>query len=145
MPRYLCVFLPGLPCAPEPHEPERIDALADWSRRFTPLAATDGLDGLVLDVAGAAHLIGGEAALLALVERKFSRHGARDDLWYRSNGRRNVRRDAHSPSTLASRTRWPKSARALRKPSETRATRGSRHLALTDDRISARKRRCASD
>ena len=77
MPRYLCVFLPGLPCAPEPHESERIDALADWCRRFTPLAATDGPDGLVLDVAGAAHLFGGEAALLALVERKFSRHGAR--------------------------------------------------------------------
>ena len=58
-----------------------------------------------------------------------SRPGARDDPWYQNNGRRNVRRDAHSPSILASRTRWPKGARAQRKLSETRATRGSRHLA----------------
>jgi protein ImuB len=75
VPRYLCVFLSSLP--PAPHESGRIEALADWCRRFTPLAATDGPDGLVLDVAGAAHLFGGEAALLALIERTFARHGAR--------------------------------------------------------------------
>jgi protein ImuB len=77
VPRYLCVFLPSLPPARELHEAGRIEALADWCRRFTPLAATDGPDGLVLDVAGAAHLFGGEAALLALIERKLARHCAR--------------------------------------------------------------------
>lgn len=77
MPRYLCVFLSSLPPAREPHEREGLEALADWCRRFTPLAAIDGPDGLVLDVAGAAHLFGGEAALLALIERKLARHGAR--------------------------------------------------------------------
>jgi protein ImuB len=77
VPRYLCVFLPSLPPARELHEAVRIEALADWCRRFTPLAATDGPDGLVLDVAGAAHLFGGEAALLALIERKLARHCAR--------------------------------------------------------------------
>ena len=39
------------------------DALVDWCRRFTPLAAPDGEDGAMLDISGAAHLFGGEAAL----------------------------------------------------------------------------------
>lgn len=47
-----------------------LDGLADWSRRFTPLAAPDPPDGLLLDVTGAAHLFGGEAALLDEIERR---------------------------------------------------------------------------
>jgi protein ImuB len=47
-----------------------LDGLADWSRRFTPLSAPDPPDGLLLDVAGVAHLFGGEAALLDEVERR---------------------------------------------------------------------------
>ena len=39
-------------------------ALADWCRRFTPWAATDGADGLVLDITGCARLFGGEDRLL---------------------------------------------------------------------------------
>jgi len=38
--------------------------LARWCLRFTPVVAVDGADGLFLDVAGAAHLHGGERALL---------------------------------------------------------------------------------
>jgi protein ImuB len=37
--------------------------LARWATRYTPHAALDGEDGLMLDIAGAAHLFGGEAAL----------------------------------------------------------------------------------
>ncbi|MCH7542041.1 MAG: DNA polymerase Y family protein [Proteobacteria bacterium] len=39
-------------------------ALADWCRRYSPVTATDGRDGLWLDIAGAAHLFGGEEALI---------------------------------------------------------------------------------
>jgi protein ImuB len=38
--------------------------LALWATRYAPLVAADG-DGLLLDVTGAEHLLGGEAALLA--------------------------------------------------------------------------------
>lgn len=52
-----------------------LDAIADWSRRFTPLAATDPPDGLLLDVAGAAHLFGGEAALIGEIENRLAAQG----------------------------------------------------------------------
>jgi protein ImuB len=52
-----------------------VEALADWSRRFTPLAAPDPPDGLLLDVTGAAHLFGGEAMLLDEVESRLRRLG----------------------------------------------------------------------
>jgi len=39
-------------------------AIADWCRRFTPLAGLDAPDGVLLDVSGSAHLFGGERALL---------------------------------------------------------------------------------
>ncbi|RTL90893.1 MAG: DNA polymerase Y family protein [Hyphomicrobiales bacterium] len=52
-----------------------LDALADWSRRFTPLAAPDAPDGLLLDVTGAAHLFGGEAALLDETEARLGAQG----------------------------------------------------------------------
>lgn len=38
--------------------------LAAWCDRFTPLVAVEAPQGLLLDVSGAAHLFGGEAALL---------------------------------------------------------------------------------
>ncbi len=37
--------------------------VCDWCSRFTPLAAIDGRDGLMLDISGVSHLFGGEAAL----------------------------------------------------------------------------------
>ena len=49
--------------------------LADWCRRFTPLAAADAPDGAMLDIAGASHLFGGEAALLDEIERRLARAG----------------------------------------------------------------------
>ena len=41
-----------------------IERLCDWCSRFTPLAALDGRDGLMLDISGVAHLFEGEAALI---------------------------------------------------------------------------------
>jgi protein ImuB len=38
-------------------------SIADWAERYTPLVALDPPDGLMLDIAGCAHLFGGEAAL----------------------------------------------------------------------------------
>ncbi len=50
--------------ADETAEAELLAAIADWCRRFTPLAALDPPDGVLLDIGGAAHLFGGERALL---------------------------------------------------------------------------------
>jgi len=48
-------------------EAETLDTIADWCDRFTPLVGLDrdfdGAAGLFLDVTGAAHLFGGEAAM----------------------------------------------------------------------------------
>lgn len=52
--RFLSLRLPGM-------APER---LSDWCERYTPLAAPDPPDGVMLDVTGAAHLWGGEDGLL---------------------------------------------------------------------------------
>lgn len=50
-------------------------SIADWHHRFTPLAAIDPPDGVMLDVAGAAHLFGGETALLNEIERRLEAQG----------------------------------------------------------------------
>ena len=42
-----------------------LENIADWCDRFTPLVTLDAPDGLFLDITGAAHLFGGEAAMLA--------------------------------------------------------------------------------
>jgi protein ImuB len=49
--------------------------LADWCGRYTPWTATDGEDGVILDVAGCAHLFGGESALMADLVQRLSRAG----------------------------------------------------------------------
>ncbi len=41
-----------------------LEALADWCVRFSPAVAADAPDGLILDIGGAAHLWGGERAML---------------------------------------------------------------------------------
>jgi protein ImuB len=51
--------------------------LADWCNRYTPLVAVDGADGLWLDIAGSAHLFGGEADLLADLRHRLGRLGYR--------------------------------------------------------------------
>lgn len=70
MPRYLSISLPP----PEADAPPRdLKAAARWASRYTPLSASDAPDGLMLDIAGAAHLFGGEAAMMQQVENDFAR------------------------------------------------------------------------
>jgi protein ImuB len=49
--------------------------LGEWCIRFTPLAAVDGEDGLVLDVTGCPHLWGGEAAYLREMQQRLETAG----------------------------------------------------------------------
>jgi len=42
-----------------------LEGIADWAERYTPLVALDANHGLILDITGAAHLFGGEEALVA--------------------------------------------------------------------------------
>ena len=49
--------------------------LAFWCRRYTPLAAPDPPDGLWLDITGAAHLFGSEAALADNLVARLGRNG----------------------------------------------------------------------
>lgn len=49
--------------------------LALWVQRYTPQAATDGVDGLILDITGCAHLQGGEDGLLADLGDRLGRAG----------------------------------------------------------------------
>ncbi len=51
------------------------DQVLAWCRRFTPLVAADGPEGLVLDVTGAAHLFGGEAGLCTKIGAELARQG----------------------------------------------------------------------
>src|ERR1700761_9196467 len=43
---------------------EALERLAVWALRYSPIAAADAPDGLVIDATGASHLKGGEDALL---------------------------------------------------------------------------------
>ena len=52
-----------------------LEGIADWCDRFTPLVSLDPPDGLFLDITGAAHLFGGEAAMLTTVTRQIAGQG----------------------------------------------------------------------
>lgn len=52
------------PADPE-GQAQMLAALNRWSLRYAPWGAVEGTDGLVLDITGSAHLMGGEAALAA--------------------------------------------------------------------------------
>ncbi len=49
--------------------------LARWAKRYCPWVGLDGRDGLALDITGAAHLYGGEAALLEDLHARLTRAG----------------------------------------------------------------------
>ena len=63
----------------EAHDPAADAAdlrrLADWATRFSPLVAPDGADGVMLDIAGCAHLWGSEAKMLADLDRHLRTFG----------------------------------------------------------------------
>lgn len=49
--------------------------LCDWCSRFSPWAAPDGPDGLILDVSGVPHLFGGEVAMLETMQQTVAKLG----------------------------------------------------------------------
>ncbi len=51
------------------------DGIVDWCRLFTPLAAPDGENAAMLDITGAAHLFGGEVALMDTMVGRLVRQG----------------------------------------------------------------------
>ncbi|MGV6850512.1 MAG: Y-family DNA polymerase [Marinibacterium sp.] len=51
-----------------PAEAAFLAALRRWAGKFSPWVAQEAPDGLVIDLSGCAHLFGGEAALMAVVE-----------------------------------------------------------------------------
>ena len=63
----------------ELHEPEQDRAslmdLCGWMERYSPWAAPDLPDGLLLDVTGVSHLFGGEPAMLAGIGKHLLDHG----------------------------------------------------------------------
>ncbi len=67
-------LLPRLATAGSRPEEDRrgLERLALWCRRFTPSSAVDGVDGLLLDITGCAHLFGGEAAMTVEVESRLA-------------------------------------------------------------------------
>lgn len=67
--RSLCPELVALP-ADLAGDAAALGRLTLWSRRWCPWSATDGAEGLVLDITGSAHLWGGEVALLADMESR---------------------------------------------------------------------------
>ncbi len=52
-----------------------LEAIADWADRYTPLVGRDPPMGLVLDITGAAHLMGGEIGLRDDLLRRLRRQG----------------------------------------------------------------------
>ena len=54
---------------------KKLIAMVDWCRRFTPLAALDAPDGVMLDITGVTHLFGGVPALMRDIETRLARLG----------------------------------------------------------------------
>lgn len=72
--RAVCPILQVADADPQ-GETDTLRRMLEWCRRFTPVAALDGVDGLLLDISGAAHLFGGEAALIAAAEAGLAHRG----------------------------------------------------------------------
>ncbi|MFN7002681.1 MAG: Y-family DNA polymerase [Roseinatronobacter sp.] len=72
--RALCPNLLTRPADPMT-DAQALAGLRRWALRYCPWAAIDGPDGLVLDITGAAHLMGGEAALRDDLTARLARMG----------------------------------------------------------------------
>ncbi len=70
-------ILPALALAPAAPAADRrfLEGLATWCLRYTPLVALDDEAALCLDITGCAHLLGGEAALLADLAARLGHRG----------------------------------------------------------------------
>ena len=70
--RTLCPSLAVVPADPA-GDLAFLENLAIWAQRWGPWSALDPPDGVIVDITGAAHLFGGEAALLADARAAFAR------------------------------------------------------------------------
>ena len=57
-----------------------LDRTALWARRWCPWTVRDAGDGIVMDLSGAAHLFGGQAAVLRDIGQRFAMQGLRTRL-----------------------------------------------------------------
>ncbi len=58
-----------------PADQRLLEAIADWADRYTPLVGLDLPDGLLFDIAGCAHLFGGEANIATDIGTRLDRLG----------------------------------------------------------------------
>lgn len=65
---------PGLEAVQEKENTEQklLTAMAQWCIRFTPVAAMDGNDGILLEATGCCHLWGGERAYIQEIRKRFT-------------------------------------------------------------------------
>ena len=70
-------MIPALGVADDDPAADRalLEEIANWAERYTPLVALDGGNGLFLDITGAAHLFGGEEALVADLVARLTAQG----------------------------------------------------------------------
>lgn len=66
--RFLSLFCPTI-------TGNRLKQLVEWCDRYSPLAAADGSDGIILDITGCTHLFGGEDKLFLDLRRNLLRLG----------------------------------------------------------------------
>lgn len=71
------VLVPGLAVvdADPAGDAAALDRLAGWALRYSPIVAADHPDGIVMEIAGASHLMGGEKALLQDISDRLSSAG----------------------------------------------------------------------
>jgi protein ImuB len=72
--RALCPVLATTPSDPA-GDLALLESLAVWAQRWGPWSAIDPPDGMIIDVTGAAHLFGGERALIADARALFAGRG----------------------------------------------------------------------
>ncbi|MFD1795574.1 DNA polymerase Y family protein [Paracoccus aurantiacus] len=72
--RAFCRSLLTRPADPEA-DYRALHLLRRWATRYCPWVGIEGADGLVLDITGAAHLAGGEAAMLADMRQRLTGAG----------------------------------------------------------------------
>lgn len=91
--RAFCPELISRPAAPD-RDARFLAALRRWATRWCPWVGIDGADGLVLDITGAAHLWGDEAAMMADMRTRaaamglglrLGRGGTRGAAWARAH------------------------------------------------------------
>ncbi len=70
--RAICPELATRP-ADLPSEKAALESLRRWASRYSPMIATEGIDGLVADITGVAHLFGGEEDLRADLDARLAR------------------------------------------------------------------------